>query len=397
MSTSQILTDEQAAAIWSGDPSLLNFNENQPPAATPLEEETQDEPAKLTGPIDDDAITNVFATADDEDDEDESEPVVPPVTQRTDAEPKKSGRKPADLVVLVNQLVEEGELVGFDDGEIKTIDEAKELIRENLKHKEESSEDSFWLKKVQKYSPQVQAILHYAEKGGEDITPLLSAIAEVEKSSDINIEEESGQEEIVRQVLKIKGFDEDEITDQIETLKDLDKLKAKAGKFLPELNRMKEQRIQMIMQEQEVRQRQAEEAASAYVQTIQSTLDKDQVGSLKLNREDKYKIMDALAVPKYKSINGYQVNEFVKALEEMQFGKNADYEHFLNLVHFAIDKDGFMEKLTEIVQTSVSADTVRKLKTAKNSSPNSSNEPVPSNGARKNTIQRGGFKNPYSK
>lgn len=405
MSTPQILTDEQAAAIWSGDTaSLLNFD-NQPDADPVDSQEPVTDPVetpKKKVVINDDDITNVWATADEEDEEDDDEPVEPaaPTQSQTpqNQAPKKSGRKPAEFVQAVNNLVEEGVLFGFEgDEEVKTIEEAKELIKENLRYKEESSGETSFEKRIQKYSPQVQAIIQYAEKGGQDITPLLSAISEVEKSADLDIDTDSGQEEIVRQVLKIKGFDEEEITDQIETLKDLDKLKTKAQKFLPELNRMKEQRIAMLMEEQEQREAQAQEAARVYIDTIQSTLDKDQVGSLKLKREDKFKIMEALAVPKYKSINGFQINEFVKALEDMQFGKNADYEHFLNIVQFAVDKEGFIERLKESLETQLASTTFKKLKTAKDNAANTTPDPNTHTSNTKNKIVRGGFRNPYAK
>lgn len=406
MSTPQILTDDQAAAIWSGDTaSILNFEGNTPAVTTEVttpDTQATTEPIVTQTLVSDEELTKVWAETEEDEDDDEEEvknpqaSTTPTTTQTTDNEPKR-GRKVADLVNLVNQLTEEGVLFGYEEGEIKTIDEAKELIKENLKYKEEVSEDKVWEKKVQQFSPQVQAILHYANKGGQDITPLLSAISEVEKSSNIDVEQEDGQEEIVRQVLKIKGFDDEEIKDQIDTLKDLDRLKKKAEKFLPELNKMKEQRIQMMMQEQEENDRQAKEAARVYIQTIQDTLDSDQVGDLKLKKEDKFKIIEALAVPRYRSINGFQVNEFVKKLEEMQFGKNADYQHFLNIVHLTVDKQGFMDKLKETMKTEITSDTVRKLKTAKTSSANSPQDTTPDNTNRKNVIQRGGFKNPYAK
>lgn len=421
MPVTQVLTDEQAAAIWSGDTaSILGYDQqatSDTSVTPPADNATQDPPPG--NPVSDEDINNIWRTdgniEDDEDDEEEDKDN--PVATQATPNPKpdnqaaapsttdetKRGRKPSDLVSLVNQLVSEKVLDGYEDpndpngiAEIKTIEEAKELIKENLKYKEEVSEDVVWKKKVESYSPQVQAILHYAEKGGKDITPLLNAISEVEKSSDLNIDEEAGQEEVVRQVLKIKGFDDEEIKDQLETLKDLDKLKAKATKFLPELNKMKQQRIQMIMEEEEQRNLEAKEAAEVYIQTLQQTLDKDQVGQLKLKREDKYKLIEALAVPKYRSLNGHSINEFIKKLEDMQFGKNADYEHFLNLVHFAIDKDGFTQKFKEAVKTEVTTDTIKRLKTAKNASANTSQD-LNTDTSRKNFIQRGGFKNPYAK
>jgi hypothetical protein len=416
MSTPQILTDEQAAAIWSGDTASILGYDNQEETTTveetvtettPAKTKLETQPEKKRIPVSDEEITNVWAGVDEDDEEDDNEdnesnpkPASPKSAPRgnevTETEPRR-GRKPTDLVTFVNQLVEEEVLSGYEEGDIKTIDEAKELIRENLRYREDTAFDKLWKKKVESYSPQVQAILDYADKGGHDISPLLSAISEVEKSSELSLNEETGQEEIVRQVLKIKGFDEEEIKDQIDTLKDLDKLKSKAQKFLPELNKMKEQRIQMMLEEQEDRDRQAREAASVYLQTITETLDKDQVGPVKLRREDKSKIFDALADAKFRSLNGFPVNEFVKTLEEMQFGKKADYQHFLNVVHFTVDKESFLEKIKESLKNEVTNDTVRRLKTSKTSSANSSTDLNPNDNPRKNVIQKSGFRNPYSK
>lgn len=402
----QTLTDEQAASIWAGDTaSIINFGNDEPEVTTEEPEvktvETDNDDSKKVPKVEikPEDLDNLFAEKT-EDEEDEDQDEVPnnkiqnQQSQQDDAKPK-SGRKPTDLVNVVNQLIEDEVLFGFEGEEIKTIDDVKELIKANLKYKEENSFDDLWKRKVESYNPQVQAILHYAEKGGQDITPLLNAMNEVEQSSSINIETEEGQEETIRQVLKIKGFDDEEIKDQIETFKDLDKLKSKAEKFKPELDKLKEQRINLMLREQEEREQQAKEAARIYIETVQNTLSKDDVGGLRLKREEKAKVLDALALPKYRSINGYAVNEFVKVLEELQFGKNANYDHFLNIVHFAVDRDGFFNKIKESIKNDVTAETVKKLKTSKTTTANTEQNETTST-SRKNVISRAGFRNPFT-
>lgn len=429
----QILTDDQAAAIWSGDTaSILDLapqNDTSASAAEPAKTEpaktepAKTEPAAATTPaaqepakpkLDDTALNNVWSDDPDASDDDDSLDTgtdsgtqgaqaskdASTSQQSTDTSTKKPGRKPAELVSLVNQLVEEEVLSGYanenDEIEpVKTIDEAKALIIENLKLREQKTEEDLWKAKIQSYSPQVQAILHYAEQGGKDITSLMGAIAQAEEASDLTLDNEEGQTEIIRQTLKLKGFDEDEIKDQIDTLKDVNKLKAKAEKFLPELTKMQEKRVEMILQEQETRRREAEEASRVYLTTVQQTLSKDKVGALTLQRQDKAKIFEALAVPKYRSLNGMQVNGFIKALEDMQFGKNADYEHFTNIVHYSVDKEGFLNKLREEIKAELTAATVKKLKTAKSTSANAQDDEPAKPGAKKNVINRDKFRNPF--
>lgn len=398
----EFLTDEEAAMIWSGQTASIAGVE--PAATTTVEKAPEtppaEEPIKKEILISDDDITNIFSsesTEEEDEDEEEIEEVeeTTTTTEATTTEPKKAGRKPVDLLSVVSQLIEEEVLQPFEEGtELKTIEDAKDLIRLNLQSRESITEDQVWESKVKKYSPQVQAILHYAEQGGTDIAPLLKSIAEVETTVDLTLDSEKSQEEIVRQVLRIKNFDDEEIEDQIATLKDLDKLKAKAEKFLPELKNMKQQQLTMLMQKQKERQDEAAEATRTYLTTVQETLSKDAVKGVKLQREDKAKIYEALAAARHTSLNGVPTNGFVHSLEEMQFGKNADYELFLSVVHHAVDPEGFMEKIRASLKNEVNADTVKKLKSSKSTTANTE-ESFENKPSKKNVITRSTFKNPF--
>ena len=402
----QILDDEQAALIWSGETASLaglgnDSNEDTQTNAGSTESKTDEQSSLFT----DDDLNKIFTeedtdldndAVDDEDQEDNNQNTS--ASDTISAKPKP-GRKPNDILNVVNQLISDEILEPFEEGdEIKTIDDVKELIKLNIEKNKLVSRDSWWEDKVKSYSPQIQAVLHYAEKqGGTDITPLLNAISEVEEVANLDPDTEEGQIEIIRQTLRIKGIDDEEIEDQINTAKDLDKLKTKADKFFPELQSMKERHVQMIMRREEERQHQAMEASRQYLNTVKETLSKDTISGIKLQREDKAKIFEALAVPKYRSLNGVQTNGFVKSLEEMQFGSNADYEHFLNIVHFSIDKESFMEKIRQSIKNELSVETERKLRSAKTTTANSQ-EDIPDVKTNKSTkvISRTGFKNPFS-
>lgn len=333
------------------------------------------------------------------------DPELPPVVTNTEStEPvivkddteKKAGRKPSDPVTLVNELVESGVLFDFEDGPAKTIEEAKELIKLNIEENKKTSADKFWEDKIKTYSPQVQAIIHYAEGGGADVTPLLSAISQVEKTSEFNVEDEAGQEAIISEYLKVTGWGDEEIKEEIETAKDLNKLKKKAEAFLPKLNQMHEQRIQMIMAEQEETRREAESARRNYLNTIKTTLDKDKLGDVKLSRQEKAMIWDGLTDVKYTSWSGQPTNLFFKKLEELQAGDKADYDHFLEVVYNTLNRTSFKEKIRTEINNQVTADTVKKLK-IQETKKSSTQEGFFDDGERKpNSVKRSSFKNPWS-
>lgn len=309
---------------------------------------------------------------------------------------KKVGRKPTDLISVVNDLVEAGELFGFEDGVPKTIEEARELIKLNIQESKNSTFKDVWDQKIHSYSPQVQAILHYAEQGGQDVTPLLSAIAEVERTNEFNIEEESGQEAILREYYRVQGWDDKDIAEEIETAKDLDKLKSKAEKLLPKINQVNQQKIEAMMAEQEEQRRVAEDARRNYLSIIKQTLDKDKLGDVKLTRQEKAGLWDGLTDTRYTSWSGQPTNLFFKKLEELQAGSKADYDHFLEIVFLTLNRGNFKDKIRTEVSTQETANTVRKLK-IQDSKKASTQEGFEEEGAeRKNTIKRSGFRNPFS-
>jgi len=406
----EILTDEQAAAIWSGQTTSLLGLEPEKKVDTPPPPVTkQEEPPKepVTTVVKDEDLANVFH----EDEEEEVEEQETPPATPANAPPaeKKPGRKASDLVTGVNQMIEEGLLLAADDGqggivEIKTIEDAKKLIKSNLEHRQEQDEEQWWESKKKAYSPQVQAVLHYADQGAQsasEVIELLGAIREVEEAAEIDIKTPAGAEKAVRETYRSKGFKDAYIDKQINILKDLggSRLQEEAADLYPELLASKQALVEKSMTEKEQRRQEAEEASKVYVSTIRKTLDKDVIGAVKLTREDKAKLYEAITLPKYQSLNGSKTNLFVKTLEELQFGNNANYDHYMNVVQFAIDPQGFIDKLKTSVTNTVTEETFKKLKTAKATSATTNNDDANNRtqvGRTNKTLPSKGFVNPYS-
>lgn len=419
----EILTDEQAAAIWSGQTVSIQGLE---PSSTKTPEEiaaekvaadkviadkaAADEAAKTVKTVTEADLDKVLGNADPEDEEeDEADVTKPGAAQVASDATKKAGRKATDTVQLINKLIQEDVLFGYQDdkgglAEIKTIDEAIQLIKDNLSERDKGSEEAWKDNYKKSLSPQVQAVLHYAEQGAQSATQLidlLGAIKQVEEVSELDVKTPGGQEQIVRQTLKAKGFKDTYIDKQVNILKDLggEKLKEEAEELYPELASMRSQQVKQEIEAQELRRKEAEDASKVYVSTIRSTLDKDVVGGLKLTREDKAKLFEATTQPKYTSLNGAPTNLFVKTLEDLQFGKNANYEQFMNIVQYVVDPKGFLEKLKTSVGNTIADETFRKLKTSKSTTSNTSQDDTgrtTGSSTGKRTISKSGFVNPYA-
>jgi len=384
------ISQEDLSQILSGkvDSILTPEVENKP------EEKVENKTQGFKKPVDTDFKWNELGNLVDQDDDKEDDKKVDDIIDTSKPDEKKvPGRKVTDLVSVVNELVETGELFPFEDGAPKTIEEARELIKLNLAETKKSTIDDVWKQKIESYSPQIQAILHYAEQGGSDVTPLLSAMSEVESTVNLDLETEKGQEQVITEFLKVSGWSEEDIKEEIETAKDLGKLKNKAEKFLPKLNQMNQQRIQMIMEEQQAREEEAKDARNKYLSTIKNTLDKDKLGDIKLSRQEKALIWDGLTDVRHKSWSGQPTNLFFKRLEELQAGDKADYDYFLEVVYHTLNRSGFKDKLKEEIKTAETVDTVRKLKTQERKA--TTQETMYNEDSPKNVIKRQAFKNPW--
>ena len=399
---SQVITEQELSQILSGNVDSIKQDPNKQESPKPVDKKEPDviKPELPKDKLDESLDFNWKDIIDEgkkEPEEEVIEEVKKPVEQSikkdiVETDSKKAGR-PSSFVTLINEMVEANELFGYEDGEIKTLEEARELVKLNLDQAKKAEPEVAFEEKIKTFSPQIQAIIEYAKQGGQDITSLLSAISQYEQTSSFDIESEDGQAQIISEYNKIQGFDDEYNKEEIETLKDVNKLKDKAQRILPKLEQLAQERINMIQEEQTRMAEQVKQARENYKKTIHTTLSKEQIGDLKLNKQEKSLIWNALTEDKYTTYSGQRTNAFWKKLEELQAGDKADYDHFLSIVYYALDKDTFQSKLKEKIGTENTINTVRKLKIA-DTKPSTNDafdqketKPVPQTGRFKRPVQ----------
>jgi len=404
------VTDEIASLIWSGGditPDLLkndsSTDDDSDDSKKDEDKSDVDDASKKTE-IKDKDLDDIWKNENDEDDEDdegESDKDDLKSDKNADVVKKSAvGRKPSNLISAVNKLIENGELLPFDDGDLKTEEDALQLLKLNLAEKEKQSKTTAFTEKIKEYSPQVQAVLHYAEQGAqtaEELMTLLGAMKEVEDAYSFTTDSPEDCEKTLRYYYKSKGIRDSSIEKQIKLLKDsgFETLKEEADGIIPEVIAEREQKVAQELQAAEERKQLAEKASQDYLRTIQQTLSKDSIKGIALSKNEKAKLYEAVANPKYVSINGNRTTEFVKRLEEMQFGNAQDYEHFMMIVNLAVDYDGFMNKLKSSVGAETALKTERLLRDTKKTVLTAHDPVVKSRETDKKTVSKG-FKNPFN-
>jgi hypothetical protein len=306
------------------------------------------------------------------------------------------------LVEFLKKRIENNEMFAFDD-----YDESKQTLDDYLTSLGEKDIEELWQANISNLKNEVAAEtpaeffqslpeeLQYAAKyvadGGQDLKGLFQALAQVEEVREMDPEDESDQEMIVRQYLQATNFgDSDEIEEEITTWKDIDALGKKAKQFKPKLDQMQEKIVRARLAEQEQLKRQQEEAADMYVKNVFEALRPAEINGLKLDKKTQAQLYSGLVQPQYPSISGKPTNLLGHLLERYQF-VDPNYPLIAEALWLLSNPDEYRQSLMKQGRTQAVEQTVRQLKTEQ-SKKNASSYYEEDDAPRKITRQQNIFK-----
>ena len=323
------------------------------------------------------AASNKDLLEDDEDDE-EIEPkatkedgksILDGLGNEEDEDEKKEtrGRKSiSGISDVFSKMIKEDKLVPFDDE--KSFDEYtakdwEELIEANLEEKANQVRRETPKQFFASLPEELQIAARYVADGGTDLKGLFSTLGQVEETKDLDIKSERDQETIIKEYLNATGYgSSDEIEEEIEIWKDLGKLEQQAAKFKPKLDKMAEQIVIKKVQEQQLKQKQQEQASKAYMQNVYDTLKDGNLGDLKVDRKTQAMLYNGLVQPSYPSVSGRNTNLLGHLLEKYQFVE-PNYSLISEALWLLQDPQGYKAKIMDKGAQQSVEQTVRKLKT----------------------------------
>lgn len=290
---------------------------------------------------------------------------------------KKTGRprtEKSGLVEFLKKRIESNEMFAFDD-----YDEKKQTLDEYLSNLGEKDVEELWKANVENLKQEVASKtpaqffeslpeeLQYAAKyvmdGGQDLKGLFQALATTEQVRSLDPEQESDQEQIIKQYLQATNFgDADEIEEELTTWKDLGVLEKKAKQFKPKLDAMQEEVLQYQIAEQEQKKQQQEAAAQAYTQNVFEALRPAEINGLKLDKKTQAQLYSGLVQPQYPSISGRPTNLLGHLLEKYQFVE-PNYPLIAEALWLLSNPEEYRGNLMKQGKTQGVEQTVRQLKT----------------------------------
>jgi len=282
----------------------------------------------------------------------------------------KPGREKLDktgMSQLAKTLIDDGIILPFADDDKSldeyTLDDYKELFKMNIEERENKVKESTPKEFFEALPKELQAAAKYVADGGQDLKGLFKHLAAVEENKSISLDTEKGQELVARQFLQATNFGtEDEIQEQIESWKDLDKLEAKASQFKPRLDAMQDQIIQRQLEIQENSRRKREQAQAQYADNVYDTLAKGELNGAKLNSKVQNMIYQGLTQPNYKSMAGNPTNLLGHLLEKHQYIE-PNHELIAEALWLLADPEGYKGEMSKKITTKATVETVRQLKT----------------------------------
>jgi hypothetical protein len=289
------------------------------------------------------------------------------ITQAEDAGGK--GRPKIDksgLAELASKMIEEGSLVGFDDDkplEEYTTKDFRELFEANFQERENKIKADTPKEFFKALPEELQIAAKYVADGGQDLKGLFRTLSAVEEIYDLDPTIEHDQAEIARQYLWATQFGTaEEIETEIGEWYEMGRLETKANQFKPKLDRMQEEIVARKLAEQEGKKQQQAKQAKMYTDTVYRTLEKGDLGGLKLDKKVQGMLYSGLVQPNYPSISGKPTNMLGHLLEKYQFVEPR-HDLIAEALWLLADPNGYKNKVREQGSKEAIEKTVRQLKT----------------------------------
>lgn len=292
-------------------------------------------------------ITNFLETEDEEEE----------VTEKSSIE-KEGNEEPEEPgVSIFNSLSKDLFRIGAfkkeedeEDVEINTPEQF--LDRLNIESGKKATEmlENFLGRFGEDYRNAFEAIF---EKG---VSPkeYLKAYTSVVDFAELDLAQESNQEKVIRQSLADQGFESEEISAEIERLKNYGDLETVAARHHKTLVKKEALRLQQMEQDAEVEMQRKSAIKNQYIQNVQQILQdkvkEKEFDGIPLNAKTAAELQDFLLVDKWRTPSGETLTEFDKTILELKKPENHATKVKVALLLKTLEKD---PKLTTIQRSAV--------------------------------------------
>jgi hypothetical protein len=342
------LSDLFAPEIATSNPDDIQKIDKPSP---PPEKKTE-APAKAADPttteetpaIDEKKSITDFLMDDEEEKEDEDEPVkkVSPISTTPNTENNEEESESNQFTALSKDLLKLGVFSKEEDEDDVPINNAEEFLeRFNAEKKKGAIEvvNNFIGQFGEEYQQAFDAI--YVK--GVNPKDYFGAFNQIQSFADMDLAQEANQVRVITQALTDQGLDPEDVTTEVERLKNYGDLESVAGKHHKVLIKKEAVKLQQLEQEKEVQLQQQAQYKQQYStnvnQVLQDKLKNKEFDGIPLNPKLAGELQDFLTIDKYKTNSGETLTEFDKTILELKRPENHEKKVKIALLLKILEKD----------------------------------------------------------
>ena len=288
-------------------------------------------------------ILRNFLGDDDEDEETEEDVAAPTTPAKAKAEEEEEDDVvESPFVSLSKDLFKLGVFTQDDDEEDAVIETPEQFLEKfNAEKKKGAIEivDNFIGQFGEDYQKAFDAIF----VKGVDPKDYFGVYNNVVSFAELDLSNEDNQVRVIKQALTDQGFDTEDVTTEIDRLRNYGDLETVASKHHKVLVKKEAAKLQQMEQQAEQQLQQKAMVRNQYIQNVQSVLqDKlktKEFDGIPLNPKLASELQDFLLVDKYKTPSGETLTDFDKTILELKRPENHATKVKVGLLLKILEKD----------------------------------------------------------
>lgn len=322
-------------------------------ATPPVKKDEEEEDEKNKASQKD--IINTFLTGDEEEEEEE---------EVDDLEGKKKGDdtnkgieeeiEETEFASLSRDLFKLGVFTKEEDEEDIKINTPEEFL-ERFNQEKRKGADQMLTEFLGQFGEDYRNAFKAIYVNGVDPKDYFGVYNNIVNFAELDLSDETNQMSVIRQALTDQGFEPEDITSEIERLKNYGDLEAVATKHHKVLVKKEAQKLQEMERKAELEKQQRIAVKTQYVQNVQSVLqDKlkaKQFDGIPLNSNLANELQDFLLVDKYKTASGETLTDFDRAILELKRPENHAMKVKIALLMKIMEKDPTLSTIQRIGAT----------------------------------------------
>lgn len=316
------------------------------------------------------------------DKEDKEEETPDEKTETKEKEEGKEEEAPSQFTALAKDLFKLNVFTQDEDEEEPNITTAEEFLERFQSEKKKGAMEvvqNFIGQFGEDYQNAFDAI-YVKGVNPKDYFSVYNAVVDY---AQLDMTNEKNQEQVVRQALTDQGFEPEDVTTELERLKNYGDLETVAAKHHKVLVKKEAVKLQQMEQQSERELQQKTAIKSQYIKNVQDILQEKvktkEFDGIPINSKTAAELQDFLLVDKWKTPSGETLTDFDRAILELKRPENHSTKVKFALLLKIMEKDptlstiqksGITKKTDKLFSETVKQDNV-KPKTSGNNKPNS--------------------------